>query len=348
MTVCERFYAAACQLDMPNLRSREEIPGRVDRLLERIDYAVEAYEPFCDVRLVVFPEFAHAAPVYPTLEELHDRLAVPIPNEHTDRYRQKARQRGIYIQTGTFLESDARWPGCVFNATCLIGPDGILSKYRKVHPWLPWELSASPHDLDGYGEPLFPVAETEIGRIGAAICYDWLFPEAIRQLALGGAEVLARVSAYMDPWGTAAPLEWWTLVNRVRAIENMAYVVAANQAAGLERYPPFSWPGGSMIVDYDGRVLSQVEPGPGDRTVVGPIDLAALRAERDRRRGHHLLAHLRTEAYPLYRQPIYPAGGIRGGSHSTAANEDATRRARDALGRMRGGHLPAGGRGSRG
>ena len=57
----------------------------------------------------------------------------------------------------------------------------------------------------------------------------------------------------------------------------MAYVVAANQGAKYENYPPFSWPGGSMIVDFDGRILSQAEPGPGDRIVVGPIDLAALR-----------------------------------------------------------------------
>ncbi|MGA2621104.1 MAG: nitrilase-related carbon-nitrogen hydrolase [Thermoguttaceae bacterium] len=310
MTVCERFYAAACQLDMPNPRSRDEIAGRAERMLQMIDYAVDGYEPFFDVRLVVFPEFAHAAPIYATLQEIHDKLALPIPNEHTDRYRQKAAQRGIYIQTGTFLESDPRWPGRVFNTTCLIGPEGIVLKYRKVHTWLPWELHTSPHDLDGYDEPLFPVAQTGIGRLGAAICYDWLFPEAIRQLALGGAEVLVRVSAYMAPWGTAPPLDWWTMVNRVRAIENMAYVVAANQAASLQNYPPFSWPGGSMVVDYDGRVLSQADPGPGEKIVVGPIDLAALRAERRRRRGHHLLAHLRTEAYPLYRQPIYRAGQV--------------------------------------
>jgi predicted amidohydrolase len=312
MTACERFYAAACQLDMPNPRSRDEIPGRVERMLQMIDFAVEGYEPFFDVRLVVFPEFAHAAPIYATVEDLHDKLALPIPNEHTDRYWEKAAQRGVYIQTGTFLESDPRWPGHVFNTTCLIGPEGIVLKYRKVHTWLPWELHTSPHDLDGYDEPLFPVAETGIGRLGAAICYDWLFPEAIRQLALGGAEVLVRVSAYMDPWGTAPPLDWWTMVNRVRAIENMAYVVAANQAASLQNYPPFSWPGGSMVVDFDGRVLSQADPGPGEKIVVGPIDLAALRAERQRRRGHHLLAHLRTEAYPLYRQPVYhPAGQAR-------------------------------------
>ena len=275
-------------------------------MLEMIDSAVHGYEPFFPIRLVVFPEFAHMPPVYFTVAELAEKLAVPVPNEHTERYVLRARHHGIYIQTGTFLELDDAYPGAVFNTTCLIGPTGILAKYRKTHPWIPWEVHASPHDFVDYKEDPFPVAETEIGKLGAAICYDWLFPEAIRQLALKGAEVLIRVSAYMDPWGTASPQEWWTLVNRCRALENLAYVVAANQGAKLANYPPFSWPGGSMIVDFDGRILSQAEPGPGERIVVGPIDLTAQRTERERRGGHHMLSHLRTELYRGYSEPIYP------------------------------------------
>jgi len=334
MVSIDRFYAAACQLDMPNPTKRDEISGRVERMLEMIDQAVVGYEPFFDVKLVVFPEYAHAAPIYPTVEELLDTLAIPIPNEHTQRYQDKAEQLGIYIQTGTFLEIDSRWPGHVFNTTCLIGPKGIVSKYRKVHTWKPWEVHTSPHDLAGYEEPLFPVSDTEIGKIGTAICYDWLFPEAIRQLSLAGAELLVRVSAYMDPWGTAQPLDWWTIVNRVRALENMAYVVAANQAASLKNYPPFSWPGGSMIVDYDGRVLAQAEPGTGEKIIVGPVDLAALRAERQRRRGHHMLAHLRTEAYPKYGQPIYPSGQGNEGTITVEKNDESLRQAHEALKRI--------------
>jgi predicted amidohydrolase len=305
-----RYYAAACQTDLPCLCDRGAIPGRVSYLLGMVDRAVKGYEPFFDIKLVVFPEFAHAAPIYETVEELSDRLAVPIPNEHTDRYVEKARQRKVWIQTGTFLEVDPRWPGAVFNTTCLIGPDGILSRYRKVNPWHPWEIHASPHDLAGYDEPLFPVVETEIGRLGVAICYDWLYPEAIRALALAGAEVLIRVSAYMDPWGATPPLDWWTLFNRARAVENFAFVVAANQGASAENYPPFSWPGGSMIVDFDGRILAQADPGPGEKIVVGPIDMGSLRAERGRRRGHHFLSHLRADAYTeLYSRPIFRPGG---------------------------------------
>ena len=323
-----RYYAAACQINQPNPTTRDGISQRVDHMLNMIDHAVRGYQPFHDVRLVVFPEFGHAAPIYLTAAELLDRLAVPIPNEHTERYQRKARELGIFIQTGSFLECDDRWPGHVFNTTLLIGPDGILLKYRKTHPWIPWEVHTSPHDLPEYDEPLFPVADTEIGRIGTAICYDWLFPEAIRQLAMGGAEVLIRVSAYMDPWGTAEPMNWWTSVNRVRALENMAYVVAANQAATIDNYPPFSWPGGSMIVDFDGRILSQADPGPHEKIVVGPIDIQALRAERNRRAGHHMLSHQRTEAYSSYQRTVYPPPANSAVPPSIDSNHDRIRASR--------------------
>jgi len=288
-----RYAVAACQTDFSCPRDRDEIGARVDRMLELIDGLVAGYQPLFPVRLVVFPEFAHAAPIYGSVAELRQRLAVPVPNEHTERYVAKARQWNLYIQTGTFLEFDPRWPGVLFNTTCLIGPEGLLAKYRKVNPWIPWELHASPLDVPGYDADPFPVVRTPIGTLACAICYDWLFPETIRRLVLKGAEVLVRVSAYMDPWGATPPMDWWTVVNRCRALENMAYVVAANQAARLEHYPPFSWPGGSMIVDFDGRVLAQADPGPGEKIVVAEIDLAALRAARQSRLGHNPLAHLR-------------------------------------------------------
>jgi formamidase len=337
MPMSLRYAVAACQTDFPSPRRRDEIGQRVTRMLEIVDHAVSGYAPFFPVRLVVFPEFAHAAPVYPTARELRDKLAVEIPNEHTDRYVARAKALGVYIQTGTFLEIDPRWPGAVFNTTCLIGPGGILSRYRKVNPWLPWEVHSSPHDIEGYDEDPFPVVETELGRLGAAICYDWLFPEVLRQLAAAGAEVLIRVSAYMDPWGATPPMDWWTLFNRARAVENLAYVVAANQGATLEHYPPFSWPGGSMAVDYDGRVLAQADPGPGEKIVVAEVDVGALREARRKRRGHQPLAHLRTSMYPVYRREFFPGGthtgaGTEDGDRSVADNDAAVERGRDAAG----------------
>ncbi len=301
-----RYAAAACQTDLSNPLVRPEMAANTTRMLSMIDSAVAGSAPFLPVRLIVFPEFAHAAPAYGTVAELARHLAVPIPNEHTELLAGKAREYDLYIQSGSMIEVDPRWPGALFNTTCLIGPQGVLYKYRKVNPWLPYEVHASPHDIEGYDEPLFPVADTPIGRIGCAICYDWLFPEVLRQLAANGAEVLVRISAYMDPWGATEPMSWWTTVNRCRALENTAFVVAANQGASLQHYPPYSWPGGSQIVDFDGRMLAEASPGPGERIVVAPIDITALRHERATRRGHHTLAHLRTEAYPIYGERLYP------------------------------------------
>ena len=315
-----RYAAAACQTDFINPVARSAMRGNTDRMLSMIDSAVAGSAPFLPVRLVVLPEFAHSAPIYPSVPELLDKLAIPIPNDHTERLTEKARQHDIYIQSGSMIESDEKWPGRVFNTTCLIGPQGILYKYRKVNTWIPFEVHSSPHDLDGYDEPLFPVADTPIGRLGCAICYDWLFPEALRQLAANGAEVLIRVSAYMDPWGATEPMNWWGIVNRCRALENMAYVVAANQGASLRNYPPYSWPGGSQIVDFDGRLLAEATPGPGERIVTAPIDISSLRHERETRVGHHMLAHLRTEAYNVYRRPGYRGHATPGASLSYEHN----------------------------
>lgn len=301
-----RYSAAACQTDNANPTRRGEMRKNTDRVVSMIDSAVAGSAPFLPVRLVTFPEFAHAAPVFASAAELIEKLAVEIPNEHTDRIAQKAKEYDIYVQTGSMLETDTKYKNAVFNTTCLIGPKGILYKYRKVNTWIPYEVHTSPHDIEGYEEPLFPVAETPIGRLGTAICYDWLFPEVLRQLAANGAEVLIRVSAYMDPWNATAPMDWWTVINRCRAIENMAYVVASNQAATLRHYPPYSWSGGSQIVDFEGRLLADASPGPGERIVVAPIDISALRHERKVRRGHHMLSHLRTEAYPVYGHHQYP------------------------------------------
>ena len=104
-----------------------------------------------------------------------------------------------------------------------------------------------------------------------------------------------------------------------------AYVVAANQGASLEHYPPFSWPGGSMVVDYDGRIVAQASPGPGERIVVAPIDIESLRHTRATRTGHQMLAQLRTEMYPVYGAGGYPAGELTDTpNHAVEVNEAIT------------------------
>src|SRR5512141_3162117 len=96
-----RYSVAACQTDLPNPIERTGMRANTDRMLSMIDSAVAGSAPFLPVRLVVFPEFAHAAPVFPTAEELLEKLAIRIPNEHTERLEQKAREHNIYIQSGS-------------------------------------------------------------------------------------------------------------------------------------------------------------------------------------------------------------------------------------------------------
>jgi predicted amidohydrolase len=273
---------------------------------------VTGYKPFLGVKLLVFPEFAHAAPVYATLRELRNKLGVEIPNWHTEKIAEKARELNVYVQMGSMLEIDPKYPNALFNTACFVGPEGLLFKYRKIYPWIPWEVHTSPHDIEGYEEELFPVAHTPIGVVGTAICYDWLFPGTLQQLATNGAEILLRVSAYMDPFGTTEPNDWWTIVNRCRALENIAYVVAANQGASLKHYPPFSWPGGSMIVDYDGRIVAQATPGEGEKITVGPINIGMVRHERKSRLAHQMLIHLRTEPCEVYRREHFAGKSFQG------------------------------------
>jgi len=70
----ERYAVAACQVDFENPRERAGIRGHADRMIATIRQTVEGYAPFHDVKLLAFPEFAHAAPVYTTAAELRRHL----------------------------------------------------------------------------------------------------------------------------------------------------------------------------------------------------------------------------------------------------------------------------------
>src|SRR5438445_12776960 len=147
-----RYSVACCQTDMPNPIERKAMRANTDRMLAMIDSAVAGAAPFLPVRLAVFPEFAHSAPVFETAKELLEKLAIQIPNEHTECLELKAREHDIYIQSGSMHETDPKWPGQVFNTTFLIGREGILYQYQKVDTCVPYEVHTSPHDLAGHDE----------------------------------------------------------------------------------------------------------------------------------------------------------------------------------------------------
>ena len=74
-----RYSVAACQTDLSNPIERKGMRANTDRMLSMIDSAVAGAAPFLPVRLVVFPEFAHSAPVFETARELIEKLAINVP-----------------------------------------------------------------------------------------------------------------------------------------------------------------------------------------------------------------------------------------------------------------------------
>jgi len=175
----------------------------------------------------------------------------------------------------------------------LVGPDGVVLRYRKVNSWIPIETFASPHLVEGYEEELFPVADTRLGRIACLTCYDALFPETYREVASRGAEIVLLANALPNPWQTESPTPWLTIVPQVRSLENAVITVNVNQGGDLA---PFQFNGGSAVFDWEGRILAQTLQR-GEQFVYARIDLAGLREWRRTTYQHLGPAHLRFGAY---------------------------------------------------
>ncbi|UYM03484.1 nitrilase-related carbon-nitrogen hydrolase [Solicola gregarius] len=310
MTELIGSYRAICaQIATVNAADRETLDRNLGHLCEMIDWAVEgAMAMGAPVGLIAFPELSiHGAAGYDW--DSQRKLACDIPGPEIERLAAKAREYGIHLIPGSLLERDPD-SRAIFNTLPLISPEGeLLWRYRKINVWAPLEPTQSPVDLlqSGYDTekyPLFPVACTPIGNIGGLICYDILFPEVTRQLAYNGAEVLVRSSAYMDPWGTG-PTGLAVEADRVRAMENTAYVVSAQQGSSLRDAPPYSWSAPSVIVDFEGRPLA--EAATGERIIGARIDPRLVREHRRTTLAFNPLAQGRHEAYDyLETSPLPP------------------------------------------
>jgi predicted amidohydrolase len=142
----------------------------------------------------------------------------------------------------------------------LLGPQGnIVARYRKVHLF---SYHSEERDRLSPGTEAVAV-ETPFGKVGLAICYDLRFPELFRHLMAQGVEMFLVVSAW-----PAARLESWRLFNRVRANENLAYLVSCN-SAGQNCGQALA--GHSMVVGPLGQVLA--EGGDQEEVVTAEIDL---------------------------------------------------------------------------
>ncbi len=186
-----------------------------------------------------------------------------------------------------------------FNTSILINDAGeIALRYVKVNPWVPME-ECTPGDQ-------FCVVDGPKGsRLGVITCYDGDLPEAAREVAMMGANVLIRGAAYMEPYG-----EPWVFTNQARAWENLMYVVGVNQV-GTD--PMYTYTGRSMIVNFDGRIITELSRDQAGMTKADLYPALVDKARQQYGEQNHLynLTHRgysalppdgqTTNPYPFYR-----------------------------------------------
>ena len=260
-------------------------PRQADNLEQAGRYIAEAVS--AQVNLIVLPEnFAHMG-----LAE-SDKLALceadgagPIQAFLSEQ----AARHGVWIVGGTIPLATAD-PTRV-RAACLVYDDRGLrvARYDKIHLF---DVSLSEanetyreSDTIEPGDQLV-VIDSPFGRMGLAVCYDLRFPEMFRAMATNGLDLIVIPAAFTATTGQAH----WEILLRARAVENLCYVVAADQgghhANGRDTF------GDSMIIDPWGKVLSRLARGPG--VVSAPLDPTLLHRLRQ---NFPALAHRRMELW---------------------------------------------------
>jgi predicted amidohydrolase len=171
---------------------------------------------------------------------------------------------GIHVVFGMHERGDG--PGEIYNTAVLVGPDGVIGTYRKVH------LGHLERMFWQHGSA-WPVFDTPFGRIGMLICVDKAWPEASRELALGGADLLVMPTAWPfvvggSPEKDPVWAEYYFLFERARAAENSRWFIGSNFVGPLGKS---HYPGYSQIIDPVGRVRASSEDRPG--LVIEQIDI---------------------------------------------------------------------------
>lgn len=271
------------------------------------------------VRLIALPEGA--------LQGFNDEIldldhvafarecAIDIPGPETDALGAIAREYRVFL-VAQAKAHHPDWPDRFFNVGFILDPRGeVILKHYKVSPLFPVEHSVCPHDIfdwwvEKYGRTLdafWPVADTEIGRLGIMMANEGSYPENARALALNGAEIVYRGS-YPHP---ATGNEFFEIQSRARALDNNFYVVAPNMGTYFldpaSDTPIDTFGGRSFVIDYRGSIVGRQEYGGVSTYVAGVIDVEALRYHRERAQWDNWVKDLRTELYQLlYQEPIYP------------------------------------------
>jgi predicted amidohydrolase len=238
--------------------------------------------------LVVLPELI--VPGYTWDAELLAAAAEPLDGETVGAWTDAARTAGAYV-AGGFAERDGPR---LFNSAVLVGPEGLVLHYRKLH------LFAGEKGVFTPGDRGLPIASTPLGILGLCVCYDLRFVETLRVLALRGAELVCVPTAWVPGFDT----ERWDADGfcpqarsaLVQANLDQVFVACASQAG---RIGPFEFLGSSIVADARGRCVAG--PLPGDRgvTVIADVDLGDARAAHDRGGDVRPLSDRRTDVYSL-------------------------------------------------
>ena len=186
------------------------------------------------------------------IPEKFSSLAEPIPGYSVDKLKNIAQEHDLYI-VGSLLEKTTHG---IFNTAVLIDPDeAVLIKYRKIH------LFMDEQKFITHGQE-FPIADTKFGKIGIMICYDAIFPEVARRLALQGVDIIFLPSNWPNPFCSQ-----WKLATSARALDNQLWLVAANRVG---RDNKFTYFGGSRVVNPYGEAV--IESGDTEDVGIALID----------------------------------------------------------------------------
>jgi len=209
-------------------------------------------------QLVIFPELSLTG--YVVRDQIYE-LAERIPGPSTRIVEKLAKENELHIIFG-MPETSEKAQATLYNSAVLVGPNGLIGKYRKMY--LP---THSIFEEKRYFRPGYQVAvyDTKLGKIGLVICYDIYFPEVTRLTRLKGAQLIVCISA--SPGIRRAFFETLTAA---RAIENTAFLAYVNRA-GIEDGLQF-W-GGSRIIGPSGRIIAEAKYDEED-FVVAEMDYA--------------------------------------------------------------------------
>jgi predicted amidohydrolase len=230
--------------------------GEYDRNLKTVTRLAEEGR---DADLLVFPELGLTGYEFIDAKEV-ERFAEPAGAGPTaDAIRKLAAEFNTTLVIGYPEYSTA---GC-YNAAMLVTPDGEVHNYRKMH------LFSREKELFLPGNRPPDVVDTPAGRIGLMICFDWLFPEAARMLAVQGAQIIAHPSNLV--------LNYCQRAMYCRALENAVFIVTANRIGSEDRAGrTLAFTGQSQIVSPAGAYLSQAG---ADVEAVGMVEADTAEAD---------------------------------------------------------------------